>query len=111
MRRKARRRIMPSSGTSKTEFALRMFPNRSESYARRRLYETIMGNPRVVRHMIELGWRPFGKYLTRYQEHYLEEVFHVGQPTAKETACKCQGHREQLPTELQVVKKNAECKK
>lgn len=84
MRRRTKPRVLPSSGTSKTEFALRMFPDRSESYARRRLYEMIIEDRRVVRHMIELGWRPFGKYLTRYQERYLSEVFHVKTPEKAE---------------------------
>ena len=64
----------PEIKMTKTEFALAVFPGRSDEYARRLLHDYIMNRRLVMRRLIDLGWRPYDKNLDKRQMRYLQKV-------------------------------------
>ena len=64
----------PEIKMTKTEFALAVFPGRSDEYARRLLHDYIMNRRLVMRRLIDLGWRPYDKKLDKRQMRYLQKV-------------------------------------
>lgn len=63
---------------SKTDYAHGLFPTLSDSYARARLYDEIVSHPRLLRLMLDAGWKP-GKKLLCYRELRVLNAYFKGE--------------------------------
>lgn len=68
----AGRRVPLRGGMSKSELALRLFPDYSPGYARRLLLENIRLNRRLMSTLKRTGWTEHCKFLTRRQAELIE---------------------------------------